>query len=185
MISFSKKCPELAKEAFGWDPSFTSYGSKKNKKWKCPLNHIYEARPNSRSSRGSGCPYCASKKILIGFNDLKSRFPKIANEAYGWDPSDVFPHNMQKRKWKCKNNHIYEDTPDHRTGMGTGCYFCSGKILLIGFNDLKTRYPDIAKQAHGWDPESILPGINKKYKWSCEVGAEYVLGENYLKEKMI
>ena len=145
MISFAEKCPQLVNEAFGWDPQLVSYGSKIKRKWKCRLGHIYESMPNSRSW-GRGCPYCASKKILVGFNDLKSRFPKIAKEAYGWDPSDVFPHHMGKKKWKCKYGYIFEETPDHRTGMGTGCYFCSGKRLLTGFNDLLIRYPEVAKK---------------------------------------
>tara|TARA_Y100000589_G_scaffold88909_1_gene83321 strand:+ start:84 stop:311 length:228 start_codon:yes stop_codon:yes gene_type:complete len=75
MISFAEKYPQLVNEAFGWDPQLVSYGSKIKRKWKCRLGYIYESMPNS-SSWGHGCPYCASKKILVGFNDLKSRFPK-------------------------------------------------------------------------------------------------------------
>ena len=35
----------------------------------------------------------------------------------------------------------------HRTGENpTGCPFCSNQRVLVGYNDLQTRYPELAKQ---------------------------------------
>ena len=95
-ISFAEKFPELAKEAVGWDPKTISYGSKKKLSWKCSNGHIYQSSPNSRSYH-RGCPICNGKQILKGFNDLETRYPKIARQAAGWDPSEVFPGNQSKR----------------------------------------------------------------------------------------
>lgn len=168
-ISFATKFPEIAKEVFGWDPQTVSYGSRKKLPWKCPNGHIYQATPNSRSYH-RGCPICSGKKILEGFNDLKTRYPDIAKQAVGWDPSEVFPGNQTKKLWRCEQGHEYLETPDHRTQMDIGCHFCSGKKVLPGFNDLQTRYPSIASQANGWDPSRVMPGSNKKYSWVCEKG---------------
>ena len=51
-----------------------SYGSTKKVLWKCNLGHIYEAAPNHRTSSNTGCPYCANKKILKGYNDVVSLY---------------------------------------------------------------------------------------------------------------
>ena len=66
--------PELAKEADGWDPSQVTAGTGKKFKWKCFLGHIWETTPAHRL-RGQGCPYCGNRKVLIGFNDLKTTHP--------------------------------------------------------------------------------------------------------------
>ena len=39
------------------------------------------------------------------FNDLKTKFPVIAAEADGWDPSKVFGGSTKKRNWICNEGH--------------------------------------------------------------------------------
>jgi hypothetical protein len=46
--------------------------------------------------------------------------------------------------------------------MKSGCPIYSGNQVLAGFNDLKTKFPEIASEAYGWDPATSLPGSNKK-----------------------
>ena len=46
--------------------------------WRCPLGHDYMATVESRTAKHSGCPYCAGKKVLPGFNDLATCQPRIA-----------------------------------------------------------------------------------------------------------
>lgn len=49
---------------------------------------------------------------------------------------------------------------------GAGCPICAGQRLLSGYNDLQTRYPEIAKE---WDeekngglqPSQVMPGTVK------------------------
>jgi len=50
--------------------------------WICPLNHSYKASIYNRTQRNYGCPYCSGRKVLQGFNDLKSQAPEILKE---WD----------------------------------------------------------------------------------------------------
>jgi len=161
--------PDIAAEAYGWDPSTVVSGTHQKKDWKCKEGHIFSARIDHRTNSGSGCAVCSGQQVLAGFNDLKTKFPDIAAEAYGWDPKKVIPGTNQKRDWKCKEVHIYHSTVKYRTGSGGGCPFCSGHQVLAGFNDLKTKFPDIAAEAYGWDPKKVTAASNKKKEWKCKL----------------
>ena len=65
--------------------------------------------------------------------------------------------------------HIYDATVNGRC-QGRNCSICSGKKVLIGFNDLQTTHPEIAAEADGWDPLLVTAGSGKKSSWICEVG---------------
>ena len=71
-LPLSKTHPKLAKEADGWDPSEISSESHKRLNWRCRLDHTWVASVYQRTVRNYGCPYCGNKKVLIGFNDLKT-----------------------------------------------------------------------------------------------------------------
>ena len=167
--SISISHPGIAKEAYGWDPNYFSSGSSAKKEWICDLGHLYKAIIYTRTN-GTGCSVCNNKTILKGFNDLETKFPEIAKEAYGWDPSTVFPSTNKQKDWKCKLGHIYSDTPGHRTNRNTGCSYCSSHKVLIGFNDLLSVNPEIASQAFGWDPKTVTVGSNQMKKWRCPEG---------------
>ena len=163
--------PELAKEAFGWDPQEVSYGSGSKKLWRCAQGHVYEAKPNSRTGPNQpGCPYCGNTKILPGFNDLETNFPILANEADGWDPSAVHPGTHQKYSWICSLGHRFKVSPSQRTTRGVGCPYCSGRKTLPGFNDLATTNPRLAIEANGWDPTKFSAGASGKFSWMCKLG---------------
>ena len=162
--------PEIAAESYGWDPTEVFGGAGKKVKWICRNNHIWDASPNSRTNRKSGCPYCSGNQVLIGFNDLETKFPDIAAESDGWDPRTVTAGTNQKRNWKCKIGHSYYSTVKSRTSSGSGCPYCRGKQVLIGFNDLQTKFPDIAAESDGWDPRTVTAGTNQKRNWKCKIG---------------
>ncbi len=168
------KFPEIAKEAYGWDPSTVVAGTDKIKKWICSSDHIWDVSPNSRTSNNTGCPICSNQKILAGFNDLKTMFPEIAKEAYGWDPTTIITGSHKNKEWKCILGHTWNATVDGRTSRGTGCPICSNKQVLEGFNDLKTKFPEIAKEAYGWDPTNVIAGTAKKLSWKCILGHTWI-----------
>ena len=77
--------------------------------WKCKKGHEWETQIKHRT-RGSGCPYCAGRKVWKGFNDLQTVNPTLAIEwnhekNNGLSPSDVTPGSHKKIWWKCKNGH--------------------------------------------------------------------------------
>ena len=67
--SILKTHPELSEE---WDydknyplrPENFSYGSGNDLWWLCPKGHSYERSLNTRTSHGTGCPFCSGKKTL-------------------------------------------------------------------------------------------------------------------------
>ena len=187
----STKKPELVKE---WDyekndipPTEVSTGSTRIVWWKCLLGHEWQATIGSRVS-GNGCPYCSNQKILKGFNDLSTKNPELVTE-WDYERNDVLPTqvgsgSLKSVWWKCPNGHSYEMKIHSRTGkQKSGCPYCSipAKKVLVGFNDLMTKYPDLAKEWHPTKngtltPDNVLCGSTKKIWWLGSCGHEYEQG---------
>ena len=164
-------------------PTMISSGSNKKVWWKCSLGHEWQAAIVERAVRGTGCPYCANQKVLIGFNDLATTNPDVALD---WNYSKnqellptMIPSGSQKRVWwKCSLGHEWQETIVNRTIRGYGCPVCSGHRVLAGFNDLATIYPDIAEEWHptknaDTTPSKVSPTSNRKVWWICRKGHEW------------
>jgi hypothetical protein len=161
--------PALAKEAFNWDASTVVPHSNSKKTWRCTLGHLYSASPAARM-RGTGCPICAGKIVLKGFNDLETKFPEIASEAYLWEAASLTPFSNKKVLWQCPKQHVYQMRVGARTTLGNGCPFCANQQVLAGYNDLETRFPDVAKSAFNWDASKVLPFSHARKQWKCQEG---------------
>ena len=176
--------PEIAKE---WnykknDTNPENHLPQTNKKvwWICSKKHEYEMLIGSRTAKRyqQGCPYCSNKKVGYG-NDLKTNYPEIAKE---WNyeknsirPEEVVPLSVKKAWFKCKNNHDHYQTIAVKV-KGHDCPYCTGNLIGYG-NDLKSNYPDIAKE---WDykknnmkPEDVGPRSGKKAWWICQNGHSF------------
>ena len=190
---FETLYPDMAKE---WHPTAngkllpSEVASRSNKKyfWLCSNGHTYETTPDHRV-RGSGCPYCGNKKVLLGFNDLKTKYPHLIVE---WDyekndknPEDYVYSSAKKVNWICKTcGSKWVTDIRHRTGRNTGCPECAKKIR----GEAKHQY---ALKNNGsitdalllkeWDydknlksPEEYTPSCNEKVFWKCsKCGYEY------------
>ncbi len=159
--------PELASEAVGWDPTTISRGSNKKLLWRCPREHEYEMTAHSRTGQNSGCPYCAGKRVLPGFNDLATTHPQFAKEADGWDPTSVTAGSHEIKNWKCQNGHSFSVNPNQRTSRVSNCPTCANLRIEKGFNDLQTLYPKLAAEANGWNPTEVGGGSSKRFSWRC------------------
>ena len=157
--------PEIAAQAFGWDPSKILAKHHQKYSWKCSFGHVWDATVTSRKS-GSGCLVCTGKKISVPHNSLPVEYPEIAKQAFGWDPETVMAKSGKRREWKCSKGHIWTSTVSNRTS-GAGCPYCANQLALCGFNDLQTTHPELAKEADGWDPKTKIAGSNKKLSWIC------------------
>jgi len=166
--------PELAKEADGWDPSEVTKGSQFKKQWKCSKSHTWIATIGSRSLRNLGCPYCSGNKVLVGINNLGTTHPKLAEELNNKADADLPPGSHKRVLWRCTNSHEWESTVANRALSGSGCPYCSGKRVSAGVNDLATTHPLIAAEADGWDPKLVSFGSQKKMKWRCLRGHDWV-----------
>ena len=161
------------------DPSAVKLSSNVEVWWKCKKGHSWCARTSHRLS-GRGCPYCSKKVNSV--NNLLVRFPEIAAE---WDvqknnlTSDkVFPGNVKKYWWKCKNGHSYQASPNKRTCPNRrGCPYCSGR-LVSKKNSLIGLFADIAKEFHPTKNmnvrlEDVTAYSQKKLWWICKRGHEW------------
>ncbi len=162
--------PQIAQEAHNFDPRTVTPGSNVKVEWKCSLGHIFNATPHQRTTRSSGCSVCSGDQINVGVNDFETTDPRLALEAFGWDPKSVTRSSNKKREWKCKLGHIWTASLNSRTNMQSGCPVCDNRKVLSGFNDLLTLFPEIASQADGWDPSQVLAGTHKKFGWICAEG---------------
>ena len=130
--------PDVAAE---WDyskngqltPDSITPGSHEKIWWICAKGHSYPSAPYSRTREaGTGCPYCAGRKVLQGFNDLETLKPALASEWYqplngALQPSDVTLGSNKKVWWCCSENHVWEAYVFSRTRFkGSGCPVCTG-----------------------------------------------------------
>lgn len=141
--------PELVKE---WHPikngSLTpdkvNKASRYKVWWICPKGHEYQmtisnrtriekVQTNGKKVKAQGCPYCAGKKILIGYNDMQSLYPEVAKEWHSVKngnlmPSMVTPGSSKKVWWKCdKCGYEWQSAVEHRCLSHHGCPNCSSK----------------------------------------------------------
>jgi uncharacterized Zn-finger protein len=160
--------PQIAREAVGWDPQTVTLNSDFVGDWECSLGHRWRSAVKKRA-RGDGCPYCSGHRLLAGFNDLESKFPKLAKQLVDLDPRDLYHGSTRKVSWRCSESHVWIATPKARTS-GTDCPYCSKNSLMVGFNDLATRHPDLAKEAYNWDPTNVIAATGSKLEWKCQIG---------------
>ena len=102
--------------------------------WRCDLGHPYQAMIGARTMHGSGCPYCANRKVLPGFNDLATVEPKIAAQWHptlngALTPEMVTAGSHRKVWWQCPNGHIWKAVIYSRAGpQKCGCPICAGRV---------------------------------------------------------
>lgn len=151
-----------------------------NKKiwWRCARNHSWQAMVNSRT-RGNGCPYCADKRPIVGINDLQTVNPKLASEFDSEKNGSLRVENLtygSKRSiwWRCGKGHSWRASVSNRN-KGRDCPYCSGRLAIIGVNDLKTVNPvlaaefDIEKNT-AVNIEELKANSGKKVIWRCKKG---------------
>lgn len=185
--------PELLEEwnyekndKLGITPDNISSGSALKIWWKCEKGHNYQAIVSNKVNQQTKCPYCANKKIIIGFNDLATTNPELLeewdyekNDKLGIKPENVVLNSTKMIHWKCKNGHEWTTTLNNRA-RGSNCPYCSGRYAISGENDIATLFPELLKE---WDyekndqlgikPQNVKKNTDKKVWWKCEKGHEY------------
>lgn len=159
-------------------PAQVAHSSNRKVWWKCKLGHSWQAYIYRRSS-GTGCPYCAGRKVLPGFNDLATHFPDLVPE---WDtikngdltPDRVMSASHKKIWWRDSLGHSWRATVANRAS-GTGCPYCVGRKVLVGFNDLASQNPKLAAEwAEGQNgdlkPDMVTAQSHRAVWWRCDTG---------------
>ena len=163
----------------GINPSSVMPGSNKQVWWRCAKGHSWKASINNRTSAKSSCPYCAGQRVIPGETDFATKFPELLHEWNYEKNTDIDPQNISPAKkikvwWKCSKGHEWQATIGDRT-RETGCPICSNRIVLVGYNDLESQRPDVAKE---WDYEKNFPlkpnqctyTSGKEVWWKCSNG---------------
>lgn len=126
--------------------------------WVCGLGHEWQAAVASRTMNGSGCPYCAGRRVLPGFNDLASLAPQVAAQWHPTlngtlTPEMVTVGSHRKVWWECPSGHIWKAVVHSRAGpKKCGCPVCAGRVKA----DRAERYA--AALAETWEWPKV-PGI--------------------------
>lgn len=161
-------------------PEDYTSGSGKKVWWKCEKGHEWQAVISSRNS-GVGCPYCAGRKVLKGFNDIATTNPDILNE-WDYDKNAISPFEVSFGSekivwWKCEHGHEWQAMVGDRV-RGRGCPICSHRQILHGKNTIDATNPSFVKM---WNyekngdlkPSDIVSGSGKLVWWKCEHGHEW------------
>ena len=183
--------PDLLKE---WHPTqnqahdlqFITKGMNLKVWWRCQEGHEWIASVNQRV-RGTGCPYCKGRLIWVGFNDLATTHPHLAKEWHPKRNGTLTPQQVskgcnEKVWWQCQEGHEWWASVKQRTAeMPTNCPTCQGRRNLkieVGFNDLATTHPHLAKEWHptrndALTSQQVTCGMGRKIWWKCACGCEW------------
>lgn len=130
--------PEVAKQ---WHPTLNGELTPENVMqfssqkvwWVCERGHEYSAAVARRTKQGTGCPYCANKKVLAGFNDLATRNPEVARQWHPTlngelTPEQILAGSVRKVWWQCSLGHEWKARVSSRAAASrkTGCPGCAG-----------------------------------------------------------
>ena len=98
------------------------------------------------------------------------------------DPKTLLPKSNKKVWWKCaKCGHKWFTSINSRIGRNSGCPACSGRVPIVGVNDLFTVRPDLKEE---WDFEQnkdinhleLKEGSHAIVWWKCsKCGYRYKL----------
>lgn len=174
--------PDIAAE---WDikknkslyPQNVTKGSAKKVWWICPKGHSYDMSVICRV-KGQNCPYCNNRRVLVGFNDLQTLEPEIAQSWHPFfngnlTPKDVIPGTKKRIWWQCSKGHEWQASVAQRC-KSKGCPICQNRRIISKVNDLITVCPELEKE---WDyerntekPEKYSSGSRAIVWWKCSKG---------------
>ena len=134
-------------------------GSNVSIQCKClKCGHIFERIP-SNLYKNTGCPECLRLSKFISNEEFIFRLSGIGS---GVIALDEYQGVNTPIRFQCSKGHIWSAKPASILN-GTGCPYCAGKKVLVGYNDMWTTRPDIAE---------LLNNPDDGYKYTCSSGIE-------------
>lgn len=125
------------------------------------------------------------EKLLRGRISLADAFPEIAAQWHPTKNGDIKASDVPKSSniiawWQAACGHEWDQRVSARVHPKAGhtCPICTGKRLQVGYNDIMTRAPEIAKQWHptknnGLQPENFTYGSGFVAWWRGDCGHEW------------
>lgn len=143
----------------------------------------WEAQINNRVN-ASGCPFLNNRAVWPGFNDLATKRRDLAAQ---WHPTKNGNRTPKDVTCGCGDliwwllsyddartgkhfNFEWQATVNCRIKDDSDCPYLSGHAVWEGFNDLKSCYPDIARDFHPQKnrkdrPDQIYKHEGKTKRW--------------------
>lgn len=168
-----------------------TYGSSKEVWWKCGKGHSYKCRIVHRTVDGVGCPYCANRKLLVGYNDLLTIHPELCidwdyDTNYPKTPKDFIAGSSKAVHWLCHTcGHKWSATIDGRC-QGRSCPKCAQSQRIKAYKQTKIRQNGSLQSNNSvlalqWNfnkngdltPENVTCKSTIKVWWICEKGHEW------------
>lgn len=199
--------PQLIAE---WDykknagsPQNYKQGSNKKVWWICSVcSHEWLSSITNRALSSSGCPVCAQKQRGLskvqGLVHKKGSLLEVRPDlAVEWDaqrnaplsPNDLTAGSNKVVWWLCsKCSYSYQKSVTGRNG-GNGCPVCHGKKVVAGYNDLATKFPQIASEWHptlngNLTPTQVTSANDRKVWWHCSTCSHHWESSIYSRTKL-
>jgi hypothetical protein len=154
--------------------------------WRCAADarHVWQATPNNRVSRRSGCPYCSGARVSDANRlSINSPDPRLLTE---WDyerNKPLTPHDISigsdRKVWRAcdvATDHRWQSSVSKRAG-GQGCPFCAG-TRVSSTNRLSALRPDLARaldaDASGVTADHLSVGSNRMVTWRCTIDDSHI-----------
>ena len=163
----------------GLTPENIAYGSRQKVWWIDRFGHEWQQDIYSRTVLRRGCPICAGRRVLAGFNDLANTHPALAAQWKQDKNGELTPQQVsfgssKKVWWQCEKGHSWQATVASRAS-GCGCPVCANRKIIPGINDFATTHPELAAEWHptkngDLTPQKISYGYDKKVWWLCAYG---------------
>lgn len=142
--------------------------------WRCSkpeCGHTWGRAISQRTGTVPDCPKCKGRILIKGHNDLATTHPHLAATAIGWDPTEYQAGSEKTLLWGCENDGCDEtwEQPVKKRIQNNGCQKCSNSwnYLQVGYNDLATTHPHLAKELVDIDPTTVKEGANIRALWKC------------------
>lgn len=130
------------------------------------------------------CPEEREKFYKEWEKSVMNKFPELIDEwdyaeNYPWMPWNFSSQSNKPVSWICEKGHKWEVSLNDRVAYNTGCPYCSGRKVLVGFNDLATTNPELAKEWHptkngNLTTQDVTSGSHTEVVWICkECGNEW------------
>lgn len=152
--------------------------------WKCKRCGEQWQMSAYVASNGRGCPLCTKERAkrermkVSAESSLAMNRPDLMllwnmDRNVGYDPSEVAAKSNFRFWWKCDKGHEWQAAPnDMHDTIECHCPICADRKLLTGYNDLETKFPEIASEFDcekngGIKPSEVKYNSSTRYWWKC------------------
>jgi len=118
----------------------------------------------------------AEKKYIIDNEELMKEWDWELNKNI--NPQELSVNSNIIVNWECAKGHKWKTSIYNRACLNSGCPCCSNRKVWLGYNDLDSLFPDLAKEFdvqknYPNTPKTVVAYGSKKYWWICPAGHSY------------